>query len=84
VNRWRGQLQLEPIAESGLAEITKPLTLASGTSATLVDMSGAEDRMVTVIVPRGAQSVFYKLMGPPEHVARDRDAFLQFAQTAQY
>ncbi len=84
VNRWRGQLQLEPIPAAGLAEITKPLTLASGSPATVVDMSGAEDRMVTVIVPRGAQSVFYKLMGPTANVARDRDAFLQFAQTAQY
>jgi hypothetical protein len=39
VNRWRGQLQLPPIGQPGLALCTRELSL-DGTSITLVDLAG--------------------------------------------
>jgi hypothetical protein len=55
VNRWRGQLGLQPVAQTGLAEIATPLDL-DGVTATLVDMSSAGDkpqRMLAAIIPQG-------------------------------
>ena len=39
VNRWRGQLQLAPIAPQGLADCTRELA-ASGATLTIVDLRG--------------------------------------------
>jgi len=83
VNRWRGQIQLAPIAANQLPEVTSELAVNSG-KATVVDLTGSEQRMVAVIVPRPGQSWFYKLLGETAAVAAAKDAFLQFAQSAQY
>ncbi len=85
VNRWRGQLGLQPAADI----LTSPLD-ASGGKAQMVDFNGTDARtgqparLVGVIVPAGAQTWFYKLMGDPDLVAQQKDAFIRVVQSAQY
>lgn len=85
VNRWRGQLGLNPTADIS----TSPLD-ASGSKAQMVDFSGTDARtsqparLIGVIVPAGAQTWFYKLMGDPDLVAQQKDAFIRFVQSAKY
>jgi hypothetical protein len=85
VNRWRGQLGLPAITDISTAPVDVP-----GGQADLVDFSGTDARtgkparLVGVIVPQGAQTWFYKLMGDPDVVARQRDAFTRFIQSAKY
>ncbi len=88
VNRWRAQLGLSPVAESDLANL--PTIDASGSKATLVELSGTDPRtgkaaqLVGVVLPLGGQTWFYKLMGDANVVAQQKDALIQFVQSAKY
>jgi hypothetical protein len=88
VNRWRGQLGQPPVTDDDIAKL--PTIDASGTKATLVDISGTDARsnkparLVGVIVPLGGQTWFYKLMGDADVVAQQHDALIQFIQSAKY
>ncbi len=89
VNRWRGQLGLAPAADMDSLPQVKTLA-AGGSQATLVEMSGTDARtgqparVVAAIVPQGGQTWFYKLMGSDQVVAREKDAFAKFVQSAKY
>lgn len=88
VNRWRGQIGLEPVDETSLAKLTTTTTVPGG-QATFVDMTGSDAngqpvRLVAAIVPIGDQTWFYKLMGDEKAVASQKDAFTKFVQTARY
>ena len=88
VNRWRTQLGLAPVAEAGLANL--PTIDASGGKATLIEFSGTDARtgkpaqLVGVVLPLGGQTWFYKLMGDADLVARQKNALIQFVQSAKY
>ena len=85
VNRWRGQLGLPPISEI----FTTSLDVAGG-KAQLVEMSGTNaqtgqpSQLIAVIVSQPDQTWFYKLMGDAKVVAGQKDAFVQFVQSAKY
>jgi len=88
VNRWRGQLGQAPISDDDAAKL--PTVDASGTKAVMADFTGTDARtgktarMVGVVLPLGSQTWFYKLMGDPDLVGRQKDAFIKFVQSAQY
>jgi len=88
VNRWRGQIGLDPVDETGLAKLTTTMNVSGG-QATFVDLTGTDangqpTRLVAAIVPMGDQTWFYKLMGDEKIVASQKDAFTKFVQTARY
>ena len=89
VNRWCGQLGLQPLAETELQKQMQPLELPGG-KAMLIDMSGTDAltsqkaRLVGVIVPQAERTWYYKLMGNEELVAREKDAFVKFVKSATY
>jgi hypothetical protein len=88
VNRWRGQIGLDPVDEIGLAKLTTMVAVAGG-QATFVDMtgkdmSGQDTRLIAAMVPMGDQTWFYKLKGDEKVVADQKDAFTKFVQTARY
>lgn len=83
VNRWRGQLGLDPIEEKDLQAELKPVQ-GLGENARVVDITGTssrsqlEERLVGVIAPQGELTWFYKLMGTPSVVEQSRDEFLAY------
>ena len=86
VNRWRGQLGLQPDTE-----MWQPTQIdVAGGKASLVDLSGTDartgqpTRLVGVMVPQSGRTWFYKLMGDAKVVASQKDAFIQFVQGAKY
>jgi len=83
VNRWRDQIALGPVSAAQLPEVTSELETAAG-KATLVDLQGEGRRMLTLIVPHQGRSWYYKALGETGVIDRERDAFLQFARSAQY
>jgi hypothetical protein len=89
VNRWRGQISLEPVAESELSKLTTSIDVLGG-KATLVDMNGTDGktgkpaRLIAASVPRKEKTWFYKLMGDPATVAGQKEAFEKFVQTVRY
>src|ERR1700694_2921203 len=71
INRWRGQIQLPPLAESDLAQVVMPLTGASRIS--FVDRvsadsikDGKKSRILGGILPLHAETWFFKLSAPDE------------------
>ena len=67
VNRWRQQLQLEPITDAELPDQSKHLQV-DGREGDYVELLGPEDRkprkaMLAVMVKHGGKSWFIKLAG---------------------
>jgi len=88
VNRWRQQLGVAPVTEADLAKLA---TIdAADTKATLVEISGTDPRsgrparLVGVVLPLGGQTWFYKLTGDAGVVAAQKEALIQFVQSAKY
>jgi hypothetical protein len=86
VNRWRGQIQLAPLAEGELASVTTQLE-QNGLTFTVVDFvspsSNKPARIVGAIVPVNGATWFFKLMGPDATVTAAKPAFLAFLQTVR-
>lgn len=89
VNRWRGQLGLNPLSQGDVDKQVTSVDIDGG-KAMLVDMtgtdakSGAKARLIAAIVPRTQQTWFYKLMGPAQLVEQHKDAFTKFVQGVKY
>jgi hypothetical protein len=88
VNRWRGQLSLSPLSEEDFSKEAKTMDLA-GSKGTLVDLTGTDktgksSRLIGIIAPQTDQTWFYKLMGDPQIVEQQKDAFTKFIQTAKF
>ncbi len=89
VNRWRGQINLQPIEDAELKELISSLDVEGG-NAMLVDMtggdadSGTETRIIAAVVPKEGRTWFYKLMGDPQVAEREKAAFIEFVKTIKY
>jgi hypothetical protein len=91
VNRWRGQLGLGTLGESELQlpQFTKSVDVPGG-KAMIVDFTGvdaktgAQARLVGVIVSQNGQMWFYKMMGNQQIVLEQEDAFFKFIVSANY
>ena len=85
VNRWRGQLGLQPIDE-----ISTTTFSVSGGQAQLVDFSGTNAQtgqpaeLAGIMVTQPSQTWFYKLMGDPNVVVAQKEAFAAFVKSAKY
>ena len=87
VNRWRGQLGQAALTEADLGTATTAVDVG-GTPGILVDFSGTNARtgkaarMAGLIVPRGGNTWFYKLMGDDAVVAAEKSKLIEFARDA--
>ncbi len=86
LNRWRGQIQLAPLAEGDLATVTTHLE-QNGLTFIVVDFvspsTNQPSRIVGAIVPVNGATWFFKLMGPDATVAAAKPAFLEFLKTVR-
>lgn len=89
INRWRGQLDLDPIADHQLDEHVIALT-TDGPSGVIVDMTGPADdrggqpanRMVAVIMDdTSGKTWFIKAMAASPIIAQHKESMLQFARS---
>lgn len=89
VNRWRGQLGLEPMDDRDLKQLAQTFEVQDG-KATLVEFSGkdsktgAATRLVGALVSQSGQTWFYKMMGNDQLVSQQKSAFTQFIESANY
>jgi hypothetical protein len=89
VNRWRSQLGLGPVEEEELEKmvVTKEI---DGAKALFVEMTGRSfetgepSGMLVAMVPQSGSTWFYKMAGDAKLVAREKDAFMKFVETARY
>ena len=89
VNRWRGQVGLKPIDEGELQKLITVQTVG-GVPVSILDMtgqspeSGAQARLLVAVVPGDGATWFYKMVGPDQLVAQQKDAFINFVSSARY
>jgi hypothetical protein len=86
VNRWRGQLQLQPIDAAQLERDLVRFT-ANSLAMAMIDIPGAPgataQRMLGGIVPHAGATWFFKLTGPDALVVSQKDAFIAFLKSVR-
>lgn len=86
VNRWRGQVGLEPASAEELARLREPAKIG-GHDAARFDLAGTtpdtqkKTRIVAVMAQFGGDMWFFKMMGDDELVAEQKAAFTKFTAT---
>lgn len=82
VNRWRRQIQLEPIADQ---EIANAITRFEANALTIsyVDLVNGSQRMLAAFVPFDGATWFFKLTGPDAIVGPEKEAFVSFLRTVK-
>jgi len=89
VNRWRGQVGLEPITDQELAGLWEKAELG-GLSARLVDLVGKGEKpessphMLAAMTTSGNTTWFFKMVGEKDLVAEQKPAFLAFLKSVQF
>lgn len=85
INRWRGQINLEPLPEGSLGQNSRTITLGKRrmlfidfvSKEPLID-SRYKKRVMAAIFKEGQTSWFFKMTGEDEAVTATQPAFLQF------
>jgi hypothetical protein len=84
VNRWRGQLELQPMTEADLEPVMQHMHVGDF-HVDVVEFANAQtskpQRMIGAIVPHNGATWFFKLTGPDALVAQEREAFLALVQS---
>lgn len=89
VNRWRGQVGLEPVSQEELTKITEPIKI-DGTDAKLFDLagenpsSGEPTRILAAILNRDNTAWFFKLNGDDKLVAANKAKFQEFLTSLKF
>ena len=81
VNRWRGQVGLEPLASD--EELDAEAIKVSGIDSMLFRIPGEKNGIVAAMVPHSGAVWFFKLTGPVAAVEEQSAAFDEFLSTVQ-
>jgi hypothetical protein len=85
VNRWRGQVGLDPLDEPGLAQATQSLD-SNGLHFVVADAGPASpggQRILAALLPWRGSTWFFKLSGSDDAVSKEKPAFLSFIKTVK-
>jgi hypothetical protein len=80
VNRWRGQIDLEPITEGELPAALNRFE-KNGLKFAVLDITGPTQRTIGAMVPYNGATWFFKLQGPVRLVTQEKDAFMKFLES---
>ncbi len=83
INRWRGQIGLQPISGEEIRKLVQTLKVA-GQDCSYVDLVGPNLRTLAVIVPQGETTWFIKMTGPTELVGKQKANFETFAKSIRF
>ncbi len=86
VNRWRGQIGLEPIAEGSLASARKSVKTALGTLP-VYDFSSdgaTKSRVIAGMAVREGQTWFVKMSGDAASVSKARADFMKLLESLRF
>lgn len=86
VNRWRGQVGLQPLPEEELGKLAEKVQVA-GQVADLYDLASESDdsqRILALILHQGDTAWFFKMAGDADLVAKQKDAFIAFLKSLAF
>lgn len=84
VNRWRGQVGLDPVDDAAIGTVTTSFD-SNGLHFTVVDCAASApasgQRILAALVPWQGATWFFKLTGPDQLVEAQKAAFTDFLRT---
>jgi hypothetical protein len=87
VNRWREQVGLKAAGDDEIEKAAKDFEVG-GAAGRYVDLVGPESagskRLLAVVVSRGAQTWFFKMLGPADVVEKQKPAFEAFLKSVRF
>ena len=89
VNRWRGQVGLESLAEAELSKLAEKITVGEQ-PADLYDLAGTSpgsgdaERIIGVILHRDNTAWFFKMTGEAGLVEQQKPAFIAFLKSVSF
>jgi hypothetical protein len=83
VNRWRGQVQLDPFTEAELEADGKKIDI-DGAIGTYVELKGAKATILGVVAYRDGMAWFIKLQGDRELAQREQTHFDEFLKSIRF
>ncbi len=86
VNRWRGQLKLEPLDAEGVKKAVRPVKVG-GSAGHRFDATGTDEpaqRIVAVAVERDEGTWFFRMSGPVDAVEKQLKAFDELLASARF
>ena len=83
VNRWRQQIGLAAIEAAALPPLVTKLTAGSVTLS-LIDATGAENRLLAAWTRHGADTWFFKFTGPEALVGAQKAKFTAFLESVRF
>jgi len=83
VNRWRGQIGLEPITDDQLSAALARLDI-DGVAADMVELVGARETILGIMALQNGQAWYFKLKGDKDLVEREKENFRSFAESVQF
>lgn len=81
VNRWRGQIGLEPVED--IKALVVPVTGKIGEIST-VDMAGSKGRILVGWTRANGSTWFFKVAGPDQLTAGEKEKFVKFLQSLEF
>lgn len=83
INRWRGQIQLPPLAEADLKTAASTQTF-KGRAMRWVDFANAQHRITAAIYKTSTQTWFFKMTGDDATVQAAQPAFRTFLRSLRF
>jgi hypothetical protein len=83
VNRWLGQIDVQPTDAEGLKQFVRPITI-DGMSAQLVEASSADKALYAAILMKDNRSWFFKLTGSKTLAQREKENFQSFLESVSF
>ena len=89
VNRWRGQVGLQPVTEEEVLKLAEAVKV-DGLTGNLYDVAGADtgeadpQRIVVAVLHREGSVWFFKMTGDAGLVEKQKPAFLDFLKSVQF
>ncbi len=89
VNRWRGQVGLEPVSADEIKQAAQSVEVA-GQPADMYELSGKNPGtgepagILAAIAQRGDTAWFFKMTGDPGLIANQKPAFVEFLKSVKF
>jgi|GEM_PF-2193052 len=81
VNRWRREINLEPITEK---DISSQKVQVGSDEGNLYDISGAQNQTLATVLEKEGTSWFFKMRGDKATVSQSKETFLEFLKSIQF
>jgi hypothetical protein len=83
INRWRGQIGLEPLDASTVTSQIAPLKTADTTFST-TDIAGDKTRTIAAWTRRDGRVWFFKATGPNASMEKEKPKFVKFIESVRF